>query len=228
MSETKLAPSTAAPNTVRFYFSFRSPYSWLALHRLDLAFASTLAASGLEVEYIPVCPPPNFANDPAKVPAKLEYIRHDTQRQAKAYGLSAKPLAAMDCDWVRPHAAYFYAHDQSRGSGFARAVFSARFSESKDVGQDSVIAECARAVGLDPDATVAAQGDTKLQERVVLGMIRGVTEDGIFGVPLFVFRGERFWGNDRIEWLLRHIDETHGKPVANLASSLLSPVHRAG
>ena len=223
MSNPQLAPSTANPDTVRFYFSFRSPYSWLAMHRAAAAFAG----SGLTVEYIPVFPPPNFANDPAKVPAKLAYIQHDTARQAKAYGLTAQPPAAMDCDWVRPHAAYVYAHDQARGPAFARSVFAARFSESRDVGQDGVIADCARRVGLDADATVAAQDDVKLQERVVLGMIRGVQEDGIFGVPLFVFRGERFWGNDRIEWLLRHIDEVRGKAVPELASALLSPVHSA-
>lgn len=29
-------------------------------------------------------------------------------------------------------------------------------------------------------------------------------EDQIFGVPLFVFNGEQFWGHDRI-WLLEHV-----------------------
>ena len=27
-------------------------------------------------------------------------------------------------------------------------------------------------------------------------------EDRVFGVPLFVLDGERFWGNDRLEFLL--------------------------
>jgi 2-hydroxychromene-2-carboxylate isomerase len=27
-------------------------------------------------------------------------------------------------------------------------------------------------------------------------------EDGVFGVPLFVVDGERFWGNDRLDFLL--------------------------
>jgi 2-hydroxychromene-2-carboxylate isomerase len=160
------------------------------------------------------------------VPAKLAYIQHDTLRLAKAYGIPAKPVAVLDCEWVRPHAAYLYAHDQGRGVPFAKAVFAARFSEAQDIGQDSVIAECAKSVGLDPAATVAAQGEKQLQERVVLGMIQGATQDGIFGVPLFVFRGERFWGNDRIEWLLRHIDEVRGKAVPELANQLMAPVHR--
>ena len=31
----------------------------------------------------------------------------------------------------------------------------------------------------------------------------------MFGVPLFVYRGEPFWGNDRIEWLVRAIRTAH-------------------
>jgi 2-hydroxychromene-2-carboxylate isomerase len=212
--------STQPPDTIRFYFSFRSPYSWLAMHRLDAA----LGSSGLTVDYVPVFPPPNYANDPAKVPAKAAYIRHDIARIASAYGIPFKMPELMDCEWVRPHAAYLYAADQSKGPAFARALYTARFAEGKHLGDDAVIAACAAAVGLDPVLTIAAQGDAKLQERVVLGMIRGAQEDGIFGVPLFVFRGERYWGNDRVEWLLRAIDAARGKPVPDLQANLLSPV----
>ncbi len=209
------------PDTIRFYFSFRSPYSWLALHRLDAA----LSNSGLPIEYIPVFPPPNYANDPTKVPAKAAYIQHDIARIAHAYGIAFKMPEVMDCEWVRPHAAYVHAADQGKGPAFARALYAARFGEGKDVGDDAVVAECAKQLGLDPVQTIAAQGDATLQERVVLGMMRGAQEDGIFGVPLFVFQGERYWGNDRIEWLLRAIDAARGKPVPDLQANLLSPVH---
>jgi 2-hydroxychromene-2-carboxylate isomerase len=31
--------------------------------------------------------------------------------------------------------------------------------------------------------------------------------DRIFGVPMFIFRGEQFWGNDRLEFLERRLTE---------------------
>jgi 2-hydroxychromene-2-carboxylate isomerase len=215
-------PNATNDQSVRFYFSFRSPYSWLALHRAEQALAGT----GLSLEYIPVFPPPNYPNDPTAVPAKLKYIQHDIARIANAYGLTTQPLAALDCQWVRPHAAFVYAQDQDQNQSiaFAKAVFSARFSESKDVGQDAVVAECASRAGLDASAVVAAQDESSLQERVVLGMIRGVQEDDIFGVPLFCYRGERFWGNDRIEWLLRRVAEQRGQRVPDLSQTAVSPV----
>jgi hypothetical protein len=31
--------------------------------------------------------------------------------------------------------------------------------------------------------------------------------DQIFGVPIFIFRGEQFWGNDRISMLARRLEQ---------------------
>jgi 2-hydroxychromene-2-carboxylate isomerase len=31
--------------------------------------------------------------------------------------------------------------------------------------------------------------------------------DGVFGVPMFNVAGELFWGNDRIEWMIKKLDE---------------------
>jgi 2-hydroxychromene-2-carboxylate isomerase len=213
---------SANDRALRFYFSFRSPYSWLALHRTQLA----AERSGLAIEYIPVFPPADFPNDPTKIPAKLEYVRLDIVRMARAYGLEVKLPASMDCDWVRPHAAFIFALDLGRGAAFAKQVYEARFVRGDALGDDAVIARCAEAVGLEPTSVVAAQGDKALQERVVLGMIRGVQEDGLFGVPLLVYQGERFWGNDRVEWLLRRIDERRGASVPDLVAAPLGPVHR--
>ncbi len=44
------------------------------------------------------------------------------------------------------------------------------------------------------------------------------TADQIFGVPIFIFRGEQFWGNDRIAMLERRLEQ---------AGLLLSPVEQS-
>jgi 2-hydroxychromene-2-carboxylate isomerase len=194
-----------AREPVRFYFSFRSPYSWLAFERAERAFAEL----PVELHYLPVFPPSNYQNDPAAVPNKLKYIRRDVERFAAAYGLPVKWPQARDCAWQRPHAAYLYARDQGAelGYAFGLAVFRARFCEGRDLSDDAVFADLARQLGLDPTGVTAALDDTALQTRVVEGMIQGATEDSIFGVPLFVYRGEPFWGNDRIDWVVRAIEK---------------------
>jgi 2-hydroxychromene-2-carboxylate isomerase len=205
---------------VRFYFSFRSPYSWLAFVRAPRA----LDGLPVRIEYLPVFPPPDFPNDPAAVPNKLKYILQDVTRIAEAWGMSTMPPASVDTAWERPHAAFVYAQDQGRGYDFALELFSARFQRAQDVGADSVMQEVATKVGLDPAGLLAAADDVAYQTRVVEGMIKAATEDSIFGVPLFVYRGEPFWGNDRIEWLLRAIRSAHGLPITDLRADFMRPV----
>ena len=215
---------TAAEDVIRFYFSFRSPYSWLATVRIQRA----LEGLPVELAYIPVFPPPDFPNDPAAVPNKLKYIQLDCARIADAYGIrnSFDGDGPMDCDWIRPHAAFLYAADQGAGEAFIAKLYDARFGEARNVGDDAVMREAAESCGIDADATIAAADDEETQKRVWLGMMQGMGDDEIFGVPYFVYRGERFWGNDRIDWLVRAIKKAHGQSVVNLTKDNLQPLDR--
>jgi 2-hydroxychromene-2-carboxylate isomerase len=197
-------------DTVRFYWSFRSPYSWFAFELAE----RVLDGLPVQLEYLAVFPPPNYPNDPTRVPNKVVYmIEHDLPRLARHYGLPYQRPVTVETQWIRPHSMWQYAAGQGQGLAFGKAVFAARWSHGKDLNDDAALAECARQVGLDPAATVAAGDDVAFQTRVMEGMIRGATEDGIFGVPLFVFRGERFWGHDRLEFLVQRIQEVNGLPA---------------
>jgi 2-hydroxychromene-2-carboxylate isomerase len=208
--------------TVRFYFSFRSPYSWLAFLRVERAL------SGLPVvlDYVPVFPPPDIPNDPAAIPTKLRYIMQDVARIAEAYGFRAKPPQKVDTDWIKPHSAFLYALDRGKAQAFGLGLFEARFLHGLDVAEGGVLHEVAAAQGLDGAALVRAATDQAFQTRVVQGMMKAAQEDSIFGVPYFVYRGEAFWGNDRVEWLVRSIRRAHGMPVVDLSRDFLQPLDR--
>jgi 2-hydroxychromene-2-carboxylate isomerase len=204
-------------DAITFYFSFRSPYAWLAYHRLGRA----LDGVAVRVERVPVFPPPDFPNDPAANPQKLKYLFTDVERIATAYGLTVRWPADADTDWMRPHAAYLHAADAGRGDPFAMALYAARFSRGEDVARDDVIARAADSAGVDGAATVRAAGDPAFHERVFTGMGRAL-QDGIFGVPYFVYGDQVFWGNDRLEWLVRAIRTRAGQPVPDLRGDLLA------
>ena len=52
--------------------------------------------------------------------------------------------------------------------------------------------------------------DTRYEE--ALGRSNQEAEaDGVFGIPFFIYQGQMFWGNDRIEWLVREIQLQTGK-----------------
>src|SRR5262245_33030472 len=138
---------------VRFYFSFRSPYAWLAAERLQ----TVLDGLAVRVESIPTFPTPGlFPNDPAALPAKIAYTAQDIARLARERGLTVRFPPPGDPDWALSHAAFLGAQQLGAENAFMLAVFRKRFCEGLDLGEDSVIADAARAAGLEPDTILSA------------------------------------------------------------------------
>jgi 2-hydroxychromene-2-carboxylate isomerase len=197
--------------TIRFYFSFRSPYSWLATYRISKLEAEL----PVTFELVPVFPPKNFKSDPAAVPDKVSYIKMDVERITKAYGFKIVWPHPWDTDWIRPHASFLYAEDQGKGMAFSLAVHTARFCEGLDVGDDEVIKKLAAKIDLDPEETLKVADDRKFHKQILQGMKRAGA-DKIFGVPTFIYDNQIYWGNDRLEWLIRDINRNNGKDIPDL------------
>jgi 2-hydroxychromene-2-carboxylate isomerase len=194
------------PDVIRFYWSFRSPYAWLAAHRVE----RMLAGLPVRLAWIPVYPPPDPAampNNPTNVPAKIRYVWEDTQRFADAYGLSFKPPEQVDTDWAKPHTAFLYAEAEGCGPDFVREGFAARFTRGEDLASDQVLSAIALHVGLEPERVISAATDSEFRGRLAKGF-ESAGRDAIFGVPTFIYRSQMFFGNDRLEWLLKTIGTT--------------------
>jgi 2-hydroxychromene-2-carboxylate isomerase len=202
-------------NHLTFYFSFRSPYAWLAFYRLS-KIVSNLPVT---IEYVPLFPPKPVTGDLNGNPNKSAYVTEDINRFTNAYGLDLQWPKPFDTDWKRPHASFLYALDQGRAVEFALAAFMARFSAGKDIGQDDTLAKCAEQCGLEPDSIIQSADDSLLQRRVLKGAVRAQRE-GIFGVPFFIYGGSRYWGNDRLDWLLRDIFAQTGIELSTASGSM--------
>ena len=208
------------PSELRVYFSFRSQFSWLAFHRIT----TTGVFDWNQIDAIPIFPFGKGANLSAGR-AKSSYMREDTERIAKAYGLSVKwPESGSDLDWFPPHQIYLWAREQGKAVDYARAAFSARFERGLDLASDEAMRAAAEAAGLDGDEALAVAHDPKWKDAVMAGFAH-TRDDGAFGVPLFIFRGERFWGNDRLDWLLRAVAQSEGRGQADLSAEPLAPVY---
>jgi len=81
------------------------------------------------------------------------------------------------------------------------AVFRKRFCEGLDLGDDSVVADAARAAGVDPDTILAAAHSEERRAEASAGWRLAVERDRIFGVPSFVYAGKLYWGQDRMHFL---------------------------
>jgi 2-hydroxychromene-2-carboxylate isomerase len=178
---------------IDFFFSFRSPYSYLAAPR---AFA--LADRGdVDVRFRGVIP---MAMRGQAVPvAKRLHTLRDAKREADRLGMPFgrvhDPIGdgALRCLLVAEHAA-----DRGRCREFVLAAGAAIWSQAADVARDDGLRPICERSGLEWDGCAAAIETPSLRARVDDNTARLAGLEH-WGVPLFVLDGELFWGQDRIE-----------------------------
>lgn len=213
--------NTAKP---RGYFSFRSPYSWLAFHDLsrrrpevaqqiewrpfwepDASFAAALDVAGAEFPYTPMHR------------AKHLYILRDVRRLARQRNLQVSWPADHETWWEPSHLFWFLADEAGRGLDYLDAIYTARWIDGQDICLPEVVAQAARRGGIDCDDPRAVMADPEIRAKA-LAALHDVYHDDVFGVPLFVIRREKYWGLDRLRDFLVHLDT--GAPPTSLDDHL--------
>ncbi|MBI1817779.1 MAG: DsbA family protein [Deltaproteobacteria bacterium] len=191
-----------ARKVVRYYFSFGSPFAALADAQIDVLVENV----GADLDPIPINAPPS--EPPEGFAATLLEYKHsyqyeDAARWARKLGLawytSSPPQRPVNAE--EASIGYYIAREERAERAYRNGVFRACWAQGRDISDRGVLADCACDAGLARDDFVKRldheQYRNSLMERAVGGL-----GDRVFGVPFFVVDGERFWGNDRIEFLL--------------------------
>lgn len=184
---------------VRMYFAFRSPYSWMATERI--------AQEGIEIDPVAFIMPPADTPPPNPIssPAKGAYVARDVVRLSKRLGFAFVLPDPFDIDFSRPNNVFQLAKEEDRALAFMLAAYRARFVEGRNISEDDVLCDIAVEAGIDPDATLVAADSTDLRARSLMELGKTLEIDRPFGVPFFVYQGEPFWGQDRIDLLLETV-----------------------
>ena len=184
---------------VDFYFTYLSPYAYLANSRIKKA----LKPLDVTLHYQPVAHT-GSSDGPVFNETRYEHIvEEDVPRFAKQYGLDYIPKPPLTESYTASMG-FLFAEEKGVGEEFNILVFSARWGDGKDISQTDVLAEIAERTGLDRDEFLAAIKDPQYKERL-LEVRQQAVEAGVFGAPTFIYQGKRFWGNDRIESLIHEI-----------------------
>jgi 2-hydroxychromene-2-carboxylate isomerase len=185
-----------------FYFDLSSPYSYLAATQLG----ALAAKHGATVAWKPMVLAAVFkAADnhmPAQSPPKARHMLTDLQRWAKQYGVGFTLNSRFPFNAIKPERLVIAAESTGRSGELALALFTAAWADDRDITSPEVMADVARAVGLDGDALLAAIETPAVKDR-----LKAYTDEaialGVYGAPAMVVNGELFWGNDR----LHHVDD---------------------
>ena len=174
-------------SSVDWYFDFVSPYSYIALHRLE------------ELSHPVVCKPVLFAGllnhwgqkGPAEIPAKRIWTYRWCTWWARELGIAFRMPAAHPFNPL-PHLRLALACD-SRMEAVKR-IFLSLWMSGGNADDPARFESLCRELGVEP---------SRLNE--FKDPLRRNTEEaaarGVFGVPSFVVDGEVFWGADAIDFV---------------------------
>lgn len=192
--------------TIECFFDCSSPWTWLAFHQLR-----PLAAElGVTVQWRPVLVGGIFnAVNPSVYnfrengpPAKQAYHKKDLQDWARHVGLDIRfPPSVFPVNSVKAMRAAIWAAEQYGADALERfcdQVFRRYWSDDQDISQDAVLADCARAAGLAPEAVLSAAADPVYKAALKANTDEAIAR-GAFGSPtIFVGGDDMYFGNDRL------------------------------
>jgi 2-hydroxychromene-2-carboxylate isomerase len=178
---------------VDYFYSFRSPYSYLSGPRgfaladnfqIDLRFRGVIPMM-MRGESVPT----------AKRLHTMRDVKREADRLGMPFGRIHDPLGEGA---TRTLAVSEYAIDVGRVREFVLTATQAIWAEATDPATDEGLRLICETAGLDWEGCRAALSDPTIADRVEANTLE-LTQIGHWGVPVFVFEGEQFWGQDRID-----------------------------
>lgn len=203
-----------ARDELKLYFDYKSPFAYLAaepafglaeryaVHMRWIPFLLRIKGPGQRSQYSDW---------------KAQYSYFDARRWAnKRGGFQIKgPLKVYDSTPALIGGLFAARHGFFKP--YTLETYARFFRRELEIDQPDAVAGLIAELGQSADAYrafLAGDGPAILE--------RGIDEthtDQVFGVPMFVFRGERFWGHDRMPLLEERLGEA-GLGVRQLAAAL--------
>jgi len=206
-----------AKNIIDYYDSMSSPWTYLG----HLRFVELARRYGLTVRHKPM--------DLLKVwsvSGGLPLKQRAQQRQAYRHQELRRwsELLHLPCNLEPAHhpvadrrACYMVIAATQRGLDWIKlrhAILRAVWAEDRDIADHATLVAIANEQGLDGKGLLAATEDAAVQSEY-----QSNTEEamkiGVFGAPTYVFDGELFWGQDRLQMLEWRLTQKLGPPKTN-------------
>ncbi len=187
------APDPGAAESLEFFFSFRSPYSYLAIDRV----AALADKHGVPLRIRPVLPMVMRGLQVPKV--KVLDIARDCSRLARhhgiPFGLISDPLGS---GIARCLALFVAAEAHGLGLAWIRSAGRGIWSEGLDVQRDGDLRLLAERAGV-PWEAARFEGEAHLD--LAEANRQALLQLGLWGVPSFRYGAFSAWGQDRLELL---------------------------
>ena len=185
-----------------FYFDFISPYSFLAhkqIRKLE-------KKNSIKIKYKPILLGGlhNLHNikAPAFIPAKAKFMIRDCKMIAEKNGVKFKFNSYFPVKTVNLMRGVFIAEEDDFKSFYIDNMFDSIWQNGFNMNDQNIIDKILKNIQVNPKTFFLRSTTQNIKEKLKNNKNEAY-EKGIFGAPLFLINNKIFWGQDRLEFVIK-------------------------
>jgi len=189
-----------------FYFDFSSPYTYLAHKQIR----KIEKENSIKIRYMPILLGGLFKLAGIKanvdIPAKGKYMIRDCKLFAEKYNIVFKFNSYFPILTLSLMKSVLVAEKKGFAQNFIDEVFDAIWIDGLNLNDNSIVEKLMKNLDINPRNFLLESGENEIKED-----LKKRTEDafnkGIFGAPSFMVNNKIFWGQDRLEFVLKEAEK---------------------
>jgi len=187
--------------SIDFWFSIGSTYTYLTISRLN----EVSTQEGLTFNWYPfsvrkiMMDMDNIPFTPPAKKIKSDYMWRDIERRAGFYGFNQKipaPYPLTEFDLANKLAVLGI--NEGWGMDYVISTYKRWFEQGKEPATEANLTEIFDELNLNKDEVMTQVQSTEIEKKYLENTEKAYSL-GVFGSPTFIFEGEIFWGDDRLE-----------------------------
>ena len=185
-----------------FYFDFISPYSFLA-HKEIKKIENKLS---IKVVYKPILLGGlhnlHGIKAPAFIPAKAKHMVRDCKLIAERNNIKFRFNTYFPIRSLNLMRGVFVAEEDNFKSYYIDNIFNAIWQDGLNMNDENIVQRVLKNLNINPKTFVLRSTSSSIKD-VLKKRTSEAYEKGSFGAPTFVSNNKIFWGQDRIEFVLK-------------------------
>jgi len=189
-----------------FYFDFGSPYSFLA-HKQIMKIENE---NSIKIKYMPILLGGLFkltGNKPnADIPIKGKHMIKDCKLWAEKYKITFKFNNYFPINTLNLMRCALVAEKKNFSRIFISKVFDAIWKDGLNLNDNIIIEKILKNLDINPKNFLMESVELKIKDELKL-RTNNAYKKGIFGAPTFLINNKIFWGQDRLEFVIKEANK---------------------
>ena len=185
-----------------FYFDFISPYSFFA-HKEIIKIEKK---NSIKIRYKPILLGGlhnlHGIKAPAFIPAKAKHMIRDCKLIAEKNKIKFKFNSYFPIKSLNLMRGVLVAEEDNFKSYYIESIFNSIWQDGLNMNDESIVQKILKNLNVNPK-TFALRATSSSIKDALRKRTSEAYEKGIFGAPTFVANNKLFWGQDRIEFVLK-------------------------